>query len=105
MKNNIVTAFALAALLLASCAPSQKPADNAGTEIQAGANDAIANTKYGKIAGFTQNGLNIFKGIPYAKANRFEAPEAPIVGMASAVAVISAPHRLKASVPAGIATK
>jgi len=77
MKNNIVTAFALAALLLASCAPSQKPADNAGTEIQAGANDAIANTKYGKIAGFTQNGLNIFKGIPYAKANRFEAPEAP----------------------------
>lgn len=77
MKNNIITAFALAALLLASCAPSQKSGDNNGTEIQAGSNDAIANTTYGKIAGFTQNGLYIFKGIPYAKANRFEAPTAP----------------------------
>lgn len=77
MKNNIITAFALAALLLASCAPSQKSGDNNGTEIQAGSNDAIANTTYGEIAGFTQNGLYIFKGIPYAKANRFEAPTAP----------------------------
>ena len=77
MKNNIITAFALAALLLASCAPSQKSGDNNGTEIQAGSNDAIANTTYGKIAGFTQSGLYIFKGIPYAKANRFEAPTAP----------------------------
>ena len=28
----------------------------------------IVNTKYGKIQGYTENGLNIFKGIPYAEA-------------------------------------
>ena len=28
----------------------------------------IVNTKYGKIQGYTENGLEIFKGIPYAEA-------------------------------------
>jgi para-nitrobenzyl esterase len=40
----------------------------------------IVNTKYGKIQGYTENGLKIFKGIPYAEAPirdlRFSPPVA-----------------------------
>ena len=36
-----------------------------------------ADTKYGKVAGFIDNGVYTYKGIPYAEASRFEAPHAP----------------------------
>ena len=36
---------------------------------------AAAETTRGPVRGYEQNGLNIFKGIPYAKARRFHAPE------------------------------
>ena len=37
---------------------------------------AMVHTAKGRIKGYQQNGLNIFKGIPYAKAKRFHSPEA-----------------------------
>ena len=36
---------------------------------------AIVKTSKGLVKGYEQNGLSIFKGIPYAKAKRFHAPE------------------------------
>ena len=36
---------------------------------------AVADTTKGKIRGYYYNDMNIFKGVPYAKAKRFHAPE------------------------------
>lgn len=36
---------------------------------------ALVRTTQGKVKGYEYDGLNIFKGIPYAKAKRFHAPE------------------------------
>ena len=42
--------------------------------ILASSSVAVAQTANGKVAGYIQDGVTIFKGIPYAKADRFEAP-------------------------------
>ena len=42
--------------------------------ILASSSVAVAQTANGKVAGYIQDGVTIFKGIPYAKATRFEAP-------------------------------
>ena len=42
--------------------------------IEAGANIAVTNTESGKVRGYTHNGIFIYKGIPYAQAERFMAP-------------------------------
>lgn len=38
---------------------------------------AIVNTEYGKVRGYTNNGIFTFKGIPYAKAERFMVAQKP----------------------------
>lgn len=38
---------------------------------------AYAQTAYGPIVGYTYNGVNTFRGVPYAHAERYQAPEAP----------------------------
>lgn len=44
--------------------------------IVAGENIAVVSTKYGKIRGYIDDGIYAFKGIPYAKAERFMPPQA-----------------------------
>lgn len=39
--------------------------------------EAIATTSAGKVIGYIDDGVYVFKGIPYAKAERFQAPEDP----------------------------
>lgn len=39
--------------------------------------DGIVDTAYGKVRGFNDEGTYTFRGIPYAKAERFGMPEAP----------------------------
>lgn len=39
------------------------------------AETALVETKQGKVRGYLYDGLTIFKGIPYARAERFHAPE------------------------------
>ena len=79
MKKTALTILLAAALLLTSCGTKADGSAGArgGAAIEASAQTAVADTEYGKVAGFRQDGLNIFKGIPYAKAGRFMAPEAP----------------------------
>lgn len=48
-----------------------------GFQFEYGEN-TIVDTDKGKVKGYAYNGLRIFKGIPYAKAKRFHAPE-PVV--------------------------
>ncbi|MEJ0031838.1 MAG: carboxylesterase family protein [Bacteroidota bacterium] len=42
-----------------------------------GENVAVTNTNSGKVRGYIHNGIYTYKGIPYAQAKRFQAPEKP----------------------------
>ena len=51
--------------------------DTASTEsIVVSKTEGITDTAYGKVRGFIDDGTYTFRGIPYAKADRFEMPEA-----------------------------
>ncbi|MEE9573344.1 MAG: carboxylesterase family protein, partial [Candidatus Neomarinimicrobiota bacterium] len=47
------------------------------TSIETGENIAVAETKYGKVRGYIHDGIYIYKGIPYGKAERFLPAEQP----------------------------
>ncbi|MEI9917289.1 MAG: carboxylesterase family protein [Bacteroidota bacterium] len=42
-----------------------------------GENVAVTNTNSGKVRGYIHNNIYTYKGIPYAQAKRFQAPEKP----------------------------
>ena len=48
-----------------------------GDAVIAGDSIAITNTESGKVKGYIHNNIFTYKGIPYAKADRFMAPEKP----------------------------
>ncbi|WP_183568704.1 carboxylesterase/lipase family protein [Mucilaginibacter sp. SP1R1] len=48
-----------------------------GDAIVAGNNIAVTSTDNGQVRGYIHNGTFTYKGIPYAKAQRFMAPEKP----------------------------
>lgn len=74
-----LTAISFAAaigLLLAGCGGGQKaPADQYKliTDDEA----SVTETTSGKVAGYIDRGIYVYKGIPYAKAGRFEEPQDP----------------------------
>ncbi|XHR97920.1 hypothetical protein ACFJIV_15415 [Mucilaginibacter sp. UC70_90] len=43
--------------------------------VVAGSGIAVTSTESGKVKGYLHNGIFTFKGIPYAKADRFMAPK------------------------------
>lgn len=45
--------------------------------VMAGADVAVVQTDLGKIRGYIRHGVYTFKGIPYATAGRFQAPQKP----------------------------
>lgn len=81
MKPQKLIFAALFLTLLMSCrVPSERhvrPVTAQSPEIVASDNDALAQTTYGKVAGYVDNGIFTFKGIPYAQAQRFMPPEPP----------------------------
>jgi len=64
-------------LLVALVSLTQMMAISQNSPIVAGKNIAIVETEYGKVRGYIHNGIFTFKGMPYAKAERFMAPEKP----------------------------
>ncbi len=75
MKTHLLTSICLSALLAASCCTNPK-ASSTG-EIQASSDISVTSVEQGKVAGYLEDGIFTFKGIPYAKADRFMAPTAP----------------------------
>ena len=76
MKNIIIKVAGLLVLLavLASCQP--KTGQETDT-IKADNETAIVATESGTVAGYLDHGIFNFKGIPYAKAERFMPPQKP----------------------------
>ena len=60
---------------LGSCSDRSSVTRSGGGEIIASSTDAIVEIESGKVAGYIDNGVYIFKGIPYAEATRFMPPE------------------------------
>lgn len=81
MKKLSFTLFLFTStLLLSSCGGMvkwNKQEIQADGEIHASDTYAIAETEYGTVAGYQENRVYIYKGIPYAKAERF-MPPAPV---------------------------
>src|SRR6187402_2356743 len=50
---------------------------SATAQLQTGENVAVTNTDAGKVRGYIHNSIYTYKGIPYAEAKRFEAPQKP----------------------------
>ena len=69
--------FAAAILLLSasSCCDASKKQDNKSSELQTSAQSTLVQTDKGQVAGYIDNGIFIYKGIPYAKAERFMSPQ------------------------------
>lgn len=70
MKINFSLIITLAVVITANSYGQPGP-------ILAGENIAVVITKYGKVRGYIDNGIYAFKGIPYAKADRFMPPQPP----------------------------
>ena len=49
----------------------------AKAQLQTGENVAVSSTDAGKVRGYIHNTIYTYKGIPYAQAKRFEAPQKP----------------------------
>ena len=79
--NNLPTLFAVSLLLL-SCSQSatkrgsSQPAPAPG-ELETSAASTTVQTVSGPVAGYIDGGVYIYKGIPYAKAERFMPPQDP----------------------------
>ncbi|MCF0165390.1 MAG: carboxylesterase/lipase family protein [Bacteroidales bacterium] len=71
MKKSII--IAACAMVLASCC-NQYPYSH---ELTVNAKDALVKTQQGTLCGYIEDGIYTFKGIKYAKAERFMAPEDP----------------------------
>lgn len=79
MKIHYLTLFAFSFIVLNACSEKAKGLKEERSQIIDGfsATDlsGVVQTKSGKVGGYVENGLFIYKGIPYAKAVRFQAPQ------------------------------
>jgi para-nitrobenzyl esterase len=76
MKDQIFMKTTLALILIVFLASCQKATKETVT-IRADSVTAIVQTTSGKVAGYIRNNIYTFKGIPYARAERFMPPQKP----------------------------
>ncbi len=77
MKNQFLFVPAFAIVFLSACGSTaniRKQHVPGASEIIASSETAIAETESGKVAGYLEDGIYIYKGIPYASAERFLPP-------------------------------
>jgi len=74
MKYGTILTLGIA-LLTVRCAEPPEPSHPG--PIQAGEDIAVVATDYGSVRGYIDDGIYAFKGIPYAKAERFMPPQPP----------------------------
>ncbi len=78
MKVNRLIYLAIASLAVLGCGSQGgvKAKDNGSgaAELQTSAASTVVETVSGKVAGYIDNGIYTYKGIPYAKAERFMPP-------------------------------
>lgn len=65
------------ALSFVACFVSCEQKKQSGTSLVTGEEVAVANTESGKVRGYVHNNIFIYKGIPYAQADRFMPPSKP----------------------------
>ncbi len=70
--NHALTMMLAVTMLAANSYGQQHPGP-----IKAGEKIAVVSTQYGSVRGYIDDGVYAFKGIPYAKADRFMPPQAP----------------------------
>jgi para-nitrobenzyl esterase len=67
----------IAALLISAAITPFAAAQKSSLPLVNGENTAVTQTNSGKVRGYIHNGIYTYKGIPYAQAKRFQAPEKP----------------------------
>lgn len=77
LQQSFFRPLAAALILSAGLAPVSAQNSVAGYTINTSTASNTAQTTYGKVAGYRENGIYTFKGIPYAQAERFSDPVAP----------------------------
>ena len=73
LKAISITVFSLLIALCTSCNPAKQ--NNKSSELETSAQSTLVQTDKGQVAGYIDNGIFTYKGIPYAKAERFMAPQ------------------------------
>ena len=73
-KLSKILVTVVSATVFIACTGTDKQQNNS-PEINASTEASIVATATGKVAGYIDDGIYIYKGIPYAKAERFAAPQ------------------------------
>lgn len=80
MERLIKTCLIMAIIIIAASCQTKNTdpyAENGSHPMIADSETAITNTSSGQVAGYIHKGVYNFKGIPYAKAERFMPPQKP----------------------------
>ena len=72
-----IAAFGLCLLLVSSCNSSVRNGRQNLSSLETSAKATTVSTASGQVAGYIDDGVYIYKGIPYAKAERFMPPQDP----------------------------
>ena len=75
--RNILFVSALTLFCVSLSHGQKAPSATGSLPLVTGKDIAAAQTTYGKVRGYIHNGIYTYKGIPYAKAERFMAPTKP----------------------------
>ncbi len=78
-KISKITLSVFAGMSLFSCTSKEirKHSFECNSEIITSTKEVVVNTQSGRVAGYLEDGIYIYKGIPYAEAERFMPPHEP----------------------------